>query len=297
MSVGEMPGDTPPGAPPPSGSPAAALQEPTEQTGRAAASARLSKVSLSSAATPLRALGDFFAMALDTLVTIPRRPFAWREFLLQCWFLTTVSVLPALLLCLPFEVLVIFTFNIVFVEIGAQDLSGAIAAWSAIAQIGPIATVVVVSGAGATAMCADLGARTIREELDALRVMGINPIQSLVVPRVLAATVVATLLSSLVILMGLVFTFIFAVSFQNVTPGAFVGGFTIITTGVDLIISWVKAALFGLAAGLIACYKGISVDGGPAGVGNAVNETVVFTFVALFAINIVMTGLNVKVAL
>ena len=52
-------------------------------------------------------------------------------------------------------------------------------------------TVLVVAGAGATAMCADLGARTIREELDALRVMGINPIQALVVPRVLAATLVA----------------------------------------------------------------------------------------------------------
>ena len=58
-------------------------------------------------------------------------------------------------------------------------------------QIGPIVTVLVVSGAGATAMCADLGARTIRDELDALRVMGINPIQALVVPRVLAATTVA----------------------------------------------------------------------------------------------------------
>ena len=64
-------------------------------------------------------------------------------------------------------------------------------------------TVLVVAGAGATAMCADLGARTIREELDALRVMGINPIQTLVVPRVLAATVVALVLSSVVILVGL----------------------------------------------------------------------------------------------
>ena len=57
-------------------------------------------------------------------------------------------------------------------------------------------TVLVVAGAGATAMCADLGARTIREELDAMRVMGINPIQALVVPRVLAATLVAVLLDS-----------------------------------------------------------------------------------------------------
>jgi phospholipid/cholesterol/gamma-HCH transport system permease protein len=58
-----------------------------------------------------------------------------------------------------------------------------------------------------------------------------------------------------------------------------------------------KAALFGLSAGLIACYKGISVRGGPAGVGNAVNETVVFTFMALFAINIVATAVAIKITL
>ena len=59
----------------------------------------------------------------------------------------------------------------------------------------------------------------------------------------------------------------------------------------------IKAALFGLASGLIACYKGISARGGPAGVGNAVNETVVYTFVALFAINIIVTAVGVKVML
>jgi len=154
-----------------------------------------------------------------------------------------------------------------------------------------------VSGAGATAMCADLGARTIREELDALRVMGINPVQSLVAPRVLAATVVATLLSSVVILVGLVGSFAFAVFVQHVTPGSFVAGLTVITGADDVVISLIKSTLFGLAAGLIACYKGISVGGGPAGVGNAVNETVVFTFIALFAINIIATAVGVEATL
>ena len=78
-------------------------------------------------------------------------------------------------------------------------------------------------------MCADLGARTIREELDALRVMGIDPIQALVVPRVLAATFVAVLLSSVVILVGIAGGFVFSVFVQHVTPGAFVGGMTVIT--------------------------------------------------------------------
>jgi phospholipid/cholesterol/gamma-HCH transport system permease protein len=248
-------------------------------------------------AKPLHPLGGFFAMVLDTLVLIFRPPFAWREFLLQSWFVARVSVLPTLMLAIPFTVLLIFTFNILLIEFGAADFSGTGAAYGTVTQIGPIVTVLVVAGAGATAMCADLGARTIRDELDALRVMGINPIQALVVPRVLAATLVATLLSSVVILVGIVGSFIFAVFIQNVTPGAFAQGLTLITGVSDVLISLIKAALFGLAAGLIACYKGISVDGGPAGVGNAVNETVVFTFMALFAINIVATMAGVQATL
>ncbi len=67
-------------------------------------------------------------------------------------------------------------------------------------------------------------------------------------------------------------------------------------SGAQVIVSLVKALLFGLSAGLIACYKGLHVGGGPTAVGNAVNETVVFAFIALFLINILATAFGVKVA-
>jgi phospholipid/cholesterol/gamma-HCH transport system permease protein len=249
------------------------------------------------AAKPVRVLGGFFAMSLDTFVQLVRAPFAWREFLTQTWFVARVSLAPTLVMSIPFTVLAVFLFNILLNEFGAADFSGTGAALSTVLQIGPILTVLVVSGAGATAICADLGARTIREELDALRVMGIDPIQALVIPRVLAATLVAFLLSPLVILVGLFGGFIFSVFTQHVTPGAFVAGLTLLTGISDVIIAFIKATLFGMTAGLIACYMGISVTGGPAGVGRAVNETVVFSFMALFVINIVVTALGFRVGL
>jgi phospholipid/cholesterol/gamma-HCH transport system permease protein len=254
-------------------------------------------IPLNSAAKPLRGLGAFFAMALDTFICMFRPPFAWREYLLQTWFVARVSLVPTLFLSIPFTVLTVFTFNVLLVEFGAADLSGTGASLGTVSQTGPIVTVLVVAGAGATAMCADLGARTIREELDALRVMGINPIQTLVVPRVLAATTVALLLSSLVVLVGLAGGFFFSVYFQHVTPGAFVAGMTLITGVGDVIVGLIKATLFGLTAGLIACYMGTSVGGGPAGVGNAVNETVVFSFIALFVINVIITAVGFQVTL
>jgi phospholipid/cholesterol/gamma-HCH transport system permease protein len=253
--------------------------------------------STTSLTAPLRTVGGFFAMALDVMVLIFRTPFAWREVIVQSWFVARVSIVPTLMLSIPFTVLTVFTLNILLVEFGAADFSGTGTALGAVTQIGPIVTVLVVSGAGATAMCADLGARTIREELDALRVLGINPVQSLVVPRVLAATVVAAALVSLVTIVGIIGGFVFSVFVQHVTPGAFASGLTLLTGLPEVLLAVVKGALFGLAAGLIACYKGISVGGGPSGVGTAVNETVVYSFIALFVINVITTAAFVKVTM
>ncbi len=245
-------------------------------------------------AKPARALGEFFAICLDTFVQIFRPPWAWREFLFQMWFLARVSLVPTLLLTIPFTVLTTFIINILLIEIGAVDFSGAGAALGTVTQTGPLVTVLVIAGAGATAMCADLGARTIREEIDAMKVLGINPVQALVVPRVVAATIVSVLLTSVVIITGLIGGFFFAVFLQGVTPGAFASGLTLLVGTSQVLVALIKAAIFGVAAGLIACYKGLTVGGGPQGVGNAVNETVVFTFMALFVINVIATAVAVK---
>ena len=103
-----------------------------------------------------------------------------------------VAFLPTIAVSVPLTVLLIFTLNILLAEFGAADVSGAGAAMGAVTQLGPLVTVLVVAGAGSTAICADLGARTIREEIDALEVLGIDPIHRLVVPRVVASTFVAT---------------------------------------------------------------------------------------------------------
>ena len=91
-----------------------------------------------------------------------------------------VSLAPTLLVAIPFTVLVSFTLNILLRELGAADCRGQGAAFGAVTQVGPLVTVLIVAGAGATAMCADLGSRTIREEIDAMEVLGINPVQRLV---------------------------------------------------------------------------------------------------------------------
>lgn len=124
--------------------------------------------------------------------------------------------------------------------------------------------------------------------------MGINPVQRLLVPRVLALTVNGLLLNAINTIVGLVTSYFFSIGFQHVNPGSYAASLTLLVGVTEVVIAFVKATLFGVIAGLIACYKGTTVGGGPQGVGNAVNETVVYTFMALFVINVVLTAVTTK---
>ncbi|MCW2903792.1 MAG: mlaE 5, partial [Streptosporangiaceae bacterium] len=107
-------------------------------------------------------LGGFFAMSLDTARAGFRRPFQWRELLEQIVFIARVSLVPAIMLTIPFLGVVIFLINQLLLQIGAVDISGAGVGLAVVREIGPLAAVLIVAGAGATAICADLGSRTIR---------------------------------------------------------------------------------------------------------------------------------------
>lgn len=239
-------------------------------------------------------VGGFFKMTVLTGKALFTRPFQWKEFVLQSWFLIRVAFLPTLAVSIPLTVLIIFTLNILLAEFGAADISGAGAGLAAVTQLGPLVTVLVVAGAGSTAICADLGARTVREEIDAMEVLGIDPIERLVVPRVVAATFVAFLLNGTVIIIGLVGGFFFGVYIQNVSAGAYVSTLTLLTGFPEVMISVIKATIFGLIAGLVGCYRGLTTAGGSKGVGTAVNETLVLCVIALFAVNVVLTTIGVR---
>jgi phospholipid/cholesterol/gamma-HCH transport system permease protein len=243
-------------------------------------------VSIASVARPV---GEFYGFCLDTLRAMAKPPFQWREFVQQAWLVVRVSFVPAVLVSVAYCVFVIFYLNVILLELGAADLSGAAAGLAVVQNLGPIISVLVISGAGATAICADLGARTIREEIDAMRVLAIDPIHRLVVPRVVASTLLAVLLTAVVDIVGLVSCYLTAIYLQNSTPGAFVANLTLLTGITEVVFSVIKALVFGVIAGLVACFLGLTAKGGPKGVGSAVNETVVYSFMILFFANVAIS--------
>lgn len=242
--------------------------------------------------TAMSSVGQFYLLGIDTARAMTRKRFPWLEFVEQLWFLARVSLLPTVMMSIPFTVLVVFTLNSLLGEIGASDLAGAGAGLGAITQIGPLVTVLVVAGAGATAIASDIGSRVIREEVAAIEVLGIDPVHRLVLPRVLASTAVAILLNGAVCAIGLIGGYFFSVYLQDVSPGSYASSVTLLVGLGELALSEVKAAVSGMIAGLVACHRGLSVTGGAKSVGNAVNETVVFAAVALFAANTVLTSIG-----
>ena len=234
-------------------------------------------------------VGGFFSLCGDTLRALFRPPFQLQEFLQQIVFIASVSILPVVFVTIPFTIVVQFFIGQLLIEIGAVDLAGAGAGFAVISELGPFCAVLVVAGAGATAVCADLGSRKIREEIDAMAVLGVDPVQRLVVPRVLSFAVVSVGLFGLVSVVGLVGTFAFSSLVQGASPGLFVANLTLLVNFTDFLVSLVKAALFGIAAALVACYLGLNAQGGPKGVGDAVNQTVVFTLMVLIVINTLTT--------
>lgn len=239
-------------------------------------------------------VGALFALGLDTFRAAFRRPFAARELLDQFWFVTSVSWIPAMLVAIPFGAVIALQLGTLTVQIGAQSFTGAASVLAVVQQAAPIVTSLVIAGAGGAAICADLGSRTIRDEIDAMRVIAVDPIQALVVPRVLACVLAAVLLNGLVSVVGVLGGYFFNVIIQGGTPGAYLSSFTALAQLSDLWVGELKAVLFGLIAGLVAAFRGLNTKPGPKGVGEAVNQSVVVTFLLLFFVNFVITTLYLE---
>lgn len=241
----------------------------------------------------LGVLGDVFAMLVDavwsTVSAFVHRRFSWVEFVDQTWFLISVTVLPSVLIAIPFGLVLVLEVGGLSVQIGASAIVGAVDAIGIVREAAPVITAIILSGAGGSAICSDLGARTMRDEIDAMWVMAVDPIERLVAPRVLATVVVALLLNGIVAFAGIMSGYLASVFILHTSAGGFLESFSSFAQPADAVESMFKAGLFGLLAAVVASHQGMHAKRGPAGVGEAVNRSVVVTGIGLFLLNLVVT--------
>lgn len=240
-------------------------------------------------ATALRETGNMFAVALEALRQGTLKSFPVTEFFDQCWFLARVTTLPLILLSIPFGMVIALEVGSLLQQIGAQSQLGAAMVLAVVREQAPVATALLIAGAGGSAMCADLGSRRIRDEISAMEVMGVNPLHRLVLPRLVAATLVAILLDAVVSVAGIAGGLWFGTHAIHITASSFFATFGELSQLADLAIALLKAGIFGFIAAMVACYKGLYCKSGPKGVGDAVNQAVVVTFILSFFVNFVLT--------
>jgi phospholipid/cholesterol/gamma-HCH transport system permease protein len=248
-----------------------------------------------SAVSVLRGPGEIAAMVVDVTKRIFTTPFQFREFVEQAWFITSVTLLPTILVSVPFGAVISLQVGNLTGQLGAQSFAGATAVLAVVREAAPIAAALIIAGAAGSAICADMGARKIREEIDAMEVLGVDPLERLVAPRVVATMFVSLMIIGIVIGAGIGGGYFFTVIVQGGSAGAFLSSFTALASLPDLYIAMIKAVIFGWLAAVVGAYKGLSAGGGPSGVGRAVNESVIIAFMLLFFLNAIITAVYFQV--
>ena len=235
--------------------------------------------------------GNMFAITLEALRVMWKPPYPWREFIRQSWFIASVSMFPAVLVSIAFGATIALQVGNVARQLGAESQTGAAMVLAVVREAAPIVAALLIAGAGGSAMCADLGSRKIRDEIAAMEILAVNPVATLVVPRIWAAVFVAMLLDGFVSVAGIAGGYFFNVVIQGGTSGAYLASFNLLAQPADLFVAILKSGIFGLIAAMVAIYFGFYAKGGPKGVGDAVNRAVVVTFMLVFFVNFILTAL------
>jgi len=242
-------------------------------------------------AVQFRRLGGMawlFARCARALAT---PPFRWRAELVRASIRTVRVTLPATAISIAawgFSGPGLQAGNFL-VTFGSIDRSGGFMVVAILREFGTFVTATVVAGVAGTMLTAELGTRKVRGELDALATLGVDPVRDLLAPRVLALALVMMGLDLLALVFGVAGGFLATTLVLHGTGGAFVSSFFANTSFPDVVASVVKVAIFGVAIGVICGYHGLAVEGGAAGVGRAVNRSVVGCLVAISFINLVLT--------
>jgi len=172
-----------------------------------------------------------------------------------------------------------------FAAIGQETALGGIINISVVKQVGPVLASVMLAGRVGGSVSAQLGTMRVTEQLDALRVMGADPIPYLVVPRVLACLVMVPVLTLISDVMGIFGGYAVTVWGFNVNASSyweFSAGFI---SNYEVFVGLGKSVVFGVVIGLVSCYKGFYCQSGAAGVGRAATDAFVTSFIAIIAAN------------
>ncbi len=240
-------------------------------------------------------LGATVILGWRTLSWSVRPPFRPAQLLIALDFIgagsTFIVGLVGLFTGMAFTVSTIVGFR----QFSAEGMVGGVVALALARELAPVLAAVVVTARAGSTMASELGNMRVTEQIDAITTMGVSPIQYLLVPRVLATTLVLPLLATCFGIAGQIGAYLVAVVWQGIDPGIFLDHIPQLLTMGDLRIMIVKATVFGFVVSVICCKHGFFASGGARGVGEATAKAVVASIVAIFACDYVLTTLLTEI--
>jgi phospholipid/cholesterol/gamma-HCH transport system permease protein len=236
-------------------------------------------------------LGSTVQLGVRTLAWAARPPLRLGQLLVSLDFVgagsTFIVALVGLFTGMAFTVSIIVGFR----QFSAEGMVGGVVALALARELAPVLAAVVVTARAGSTMASELGNMRVTEQIDAITTMGVNPVQYLVAPRVVATTLMMPLLATCFGVAGQSGAYVVAVLWQGIDPGIFFDRIHQFMRVSDLRMMVSKSLVFGFVLSLICCKKGFYAAGGARGVGEATAKAVVASIVAIFALDYVITAL------
>jgi phospholipid/cholesterol/gamma-HCH transport system permease protein len=236
-------------------------------------------------------LGKLAHFCGQVLFWLPRRPFRWQELFRHMRDVGFGSLFIVVLT--GFFTGLVFSLQSLqgFRRFGAEALVGPITLLGLCRELGPVLTGLMVAGRSGSGMATELGTMRVTEQIDAMSTMAVEPVQYLVVPRVLAAILMMPLLGSVFTGTGFIGAYLMGVVREGIDPGVFFHETWQALDPEDFYEGYIKAGFFGLQISLISCFKGFNTSGGARGVGEAATAAVVLSSVSILVGTYIITEL------
>jgi phospholipid/cholesterol/gamma-HCH transport system permease protein len=262
------------------------LTEPKGRNGVALAAERLGERIY----VMVQELGAIFTLFLQFLSWVPRPPSEIRNILKQMEEVGVRSM-PVVLVTATFTGMVLALQSYSgFQRFQATSFVGSVVALSITRELGPVFAGLMVSGRVGAAMAAELGTMKVTEQIDALVTLATNPVKYLVVPRVVAATLVLPVLVVFADLVGILGGYFVSVYLLGANPYVYVAKTYQYLEFKDIYTGLVKASVFGMLIALISCHHGFVAEGGAEGVGRATTRAVVASSMMVLISDYFMTS-------
>jgi phospholipid/cholesterol/gamma-HCH transport system permease protein len=237
--------------------------------------------------TYLGRLGIFLGQAL-ALIVLP--PLKVRRIIRQMHFIGVRSLLVIVLTGLFTGMVLGLQGFYTLSQFGSEGFLGSAVALSLLTELGPVLSALMVTGRAGSALSAEIGIMRITEQIDALEVMALNPMRYLVVPNVLAGTIVLPLLSSIFAVVGIYGGYLVGVELLGVSSGTYFQSMIDTVDMKDVTLGIRKSLTFGFLIALICCFKGYHAGFGAEGVSRATTEAVVFASVTVLVMDYVLNA-------